>query len=71
MRNDVPLFIAFVAVIGVIAVVIWWNINYQCVESHHEWRTECTTHRDSNGRRTGETCHERRVDVCDRWEPRE
>lgn len=57
-------------VVAVVGAIIWWNINYKCVSEHHEWRTDCTTHRDSKGRQTGETCRERRVEVCDDWEPR-
>lgn len=63
--------IAFVAfIILVIGCVIWWHLNYKCTESHYEWRQECTVHRDSKGKRTGESCHDRRVDVCDNWEER-
>lgn len=66
--------IALVAVgllgVGIIAAIIWWHLTYRCVSQHYEWRTSCTVHRDSQGRRTGETCHERRVEVCDSWEER-
>lgn len=69
--RSVPLIAVIAVAAAVVAAVIWWHVNYRCVESHYEWRQDCTVHRDSHGRRTGETCHDRRVSVCDQWEPRE
>jgi hypothetical protein len=54
----------------VITCAVWFHMNYRCTSTHFEYRTECTVHRDGKGRRTGETCHEHRVDVCDAWEER-
>lgn len=71
MKGVVFPLLAVCAVLLVIGAIIWWNLTYRCVDSHYEWRTDCTTHRDTNGKRTGETCHERRVDVCDHWEKRQ
>ena len=58
------------AIVAIIGGIIWWHLNYKCISEHYEWRTDCTTHRNSDGKRTGETCHERRVEVCDEWEER-
>ena len=70
-RSDTGvLFLGGLVIVAIVGAIIWWNINYKCVSEHYEWRTDCTTHRDSKGKRTGETCHERRVEVCDDWEPR-
>lgn len=70
MYDTAVLFVGGLLIVAVVGAVIWWHLTYKCVSSHHEWRTDCTTHRDSNGKRTGESCHERRVEVCDDWEER-
>lgn len=66
-RNNLTGGAIIVVIILMITGIIWWNLNYKCVNEHYEWRTDCTVHRNSDGRRTGETCHERRVEVCDEW----
>lgn len=57
-------------IVLIVGSIIWWHLNYRCVSEHYEWRTDCTVHRNSDGKRTGETCHEHRVEVCDQWEER-
>lgn len=65
--NNITSGAVIVVIILTVVGVIWWNWNYKCVSAHYEWRTDCTVHRNSDGKRTGETCHERRVEVCDEW----
>lgn len=62
--------LVILGIIGVVIFAIWWHLNYRCVSSHYEWRTDCDTHHSSDGRRSWETCHERRVEVCDEWTER-
>lgn len=61
---------AVLAIIVVVGAILWGHLNYKCISQHYEWRRDCTTHRNSEGKRTGETCRDRRVEVCDTWEER-
>lgn len=63
-------FLAVLACIIVVGSIILFHLNYKCVSHHYEWRTDCHVHRDAQGRRTSESCYDRRVEVCDEWEER-
>ena len=62
------IFVFAVTLFLMVGGVIWWHVNYTCVESHQEeqFRTQCSTHNKHT------TCHTypATVTVCDQWEER-
>lgn len=61
-----------VVIVAVLLVggFVWFHATHKCARYEKEWVRRCNVHRDSEGKRTGETCREREEDVCQEWEER-
>lgn len=53
--------------LGIFGFIVWFHLNYKCIRSHKEWRSDCDVTRDSYGRKVSESCWTRQVDVCDEY----